>query len=123
MKLRCLELEVEIQAMELIIKESTHCLECGWPKPLHIGGCSLKVKEDMEKELRANDRQIGGEHYMKYGDLQPWDTWWIWNLNGFQAAILKHVVRYRDKAGLQDLEKAKHYLDKLIELEREKARK
>ncbi len=75
-----------------------------------------------ERERRANDRQVGGEHYMKHGEFQPWDAWWLWNLNAFQGAIIKYVVRYRDKNGLQDLEKARHYLEKLIECEKEKAR-
>lgn len=70
--------------------------------------------------MAANERQVGGEHYHKYGQLQPWDLWTLWNLNPFQASILKHVVRYRDKNGIQDLEKALHYLEKLIELERNK---
>lgn len=65
----------------------------------------------------ANGVQVGGDHYRKYGALQPWDTWLPWNLNGFQAAILKYVVRYRDKEGVEDLKKARHFLDKLIELE------
>lgn len=77
----------------------------------------------MPKERRANDRQVGGEHYMKYGDIQPWDTWMPWKLNGFQSEIQKLVVRYKDKGGVQDLEKARHYLDKLIELEKEALRK
>lgn len=74
--------------------------------------------EDRRKPETANERQIGGEHYKKYGNLQPWDLWWIWKLNPFQAAIIKHVLRYRDKLGIQDLEKAQHYLQKLIELEK-----
>lgn len=65
----------------------------------------------------ANDIQIGGSHYNKYGKLQPWDAYWMWNLNPFQAAVLKYTVRYRDKEGINDLQKARHYLDKLIELE------
>ena len=68
----------------------------------------------------ANQSQVGGDHYKKYGALQPWDTWMPWNLNGFQAAILKYVVRYRDKDGIKDLHKARHFLDKLIEVELEK---
>lgn len=70
--------------------------------------------------MAANDHQVGGEHYLKYGDLQPWDTWMRWRLNPFQATILHYVVRYRDKGGIQDLEKAKHFLDKLIEIEKAK---
>ena len=68
----------------------------------------------------ANKVQVGGDHYRKYGDIQPWDLYVPWNLNPFQAAVLKYVVRYRDKEGIKDLEKAKHYLDKLIEIERAK---
>jgi hypothetical protein len=66
---------------------------------------------------RANDIQVGGNHYKQYGGFQPWDAWWYWKLNPFQAAILKYVVRYREKNGIKDLQKAKHFIDKLIELE------
>jgi hypothetical protein len=96
-------------------------------------GCSLsqvyRVKNLLALEkvnalkadaLKVNDIQVGGDHYKKYGDLQPWDIWTLWNLNPFQAAILKYVVRYRDKEGVKDLEKAKHFLDKLIEVEGKK---
>lgn len=68
--------------------------------------------------MAANERQVAGEHYLKHGDFQPWDAWWKWRLNPFQAAIIKHVARYQDKMGMQDLEKAKHYLEKLIEVEK-----
>lgn len=71
----------------------------------------------------ANDRQVGGDHYKKHGATgeQHWDR--IVRLYPesfhvyFVAAITKYVERYRDKNGLQDLAKAKHYLDKLIEEE------
>jgi hypothetical protein len=69
--------------------------------------------------MSVNDQpQVGGDHYRKYGsDLQVWDLWMLWNLNPFQAIIIKHVVRYRVKLGLEDLLKARQYLDKLIEYE------
>lgn len=66
---------------------------------------------------KANDTQVGGAHYVKHGDFQPWDAWWHWNLSAFQGAIIKYIVRYRDKNGVEDLKKARHYLDKLIECE------
>ena len=65
----------------------------------------------------ANAAQVGGDHYVKHGDFQPWDAWWHWKLNAFQGAIIKYVVRYRDKGGVEDLKKARHCIDKLIELE------
>jgi hypothetical protein len=71
--------------------------------------------------VSANDRQVGGDHYRRLGGLQPWDVWFAWGLNPFQAAILKYVVRYQKKGGVEDLEKAKHYLEKLIEEERRRA--
>jgi hypothetical protein len=67
--------------------------------------------------MAANDHQIGGDHYKKYGMFQPWDCFMAWNLNGFQAHIIPYVVRYRDKDGLKDLYKARHFLNKLIEYE------
>jgi hypothetical protein len=67
--------------------------------------------------LSANEQQVGGTHYNKYGKLQVWDIFWIFRLNAFQANVVKYVIRYRDKDGLKDLMKAKHYIEKLIELE------
>lgn len=65
----------------------------------------------------ANERQIGGDHYRKHGKLQHWDVVAHFGLDYFQAQILRYVMRWKDKDGIQDLEKAKHYLDKYIELE------
>lgn len=70
--------------------------------------------------MAANDIQIGGDHYKKYS-IQPWDLFMPWNLNGFQAHIIPYIVRYRDKEGLKDLYKARHFLNKLIEYEEEQA--
>lgn len=78
--------------------------------PYNIGGIPAR-------QAQANDTQVGGRHYNKLGEFQVWDAWWHWNLNPFQAVILKYVVRYRDKGGVEDLRKAIHYIEKLIELE------
>ena len=71
----------------------------------------------------ANERQVGGDHYKKHGNVQPWDIWAFFNLDAFQGAIVKYVIRWRDKGGVEDLKKARHYLDKYIEVEEEKERK
>ena len=60
--------------------------------------------------------QVGGDHYSKLA-IQP--VTYI-NANGLsylQGNVIKYVTRYKDKNGLQDLEKAKHYIEMLIELE------
>lgn len=62
-----------------------------------------------------NDTQIGGDHY-KSKTIQPWDYISSNNLGFLEGNIVKYVTRWRDKNGLQDLEKARHYLDKLISL-------
>lgn len=69
----------------------------------------------------ANKHQVGGSHYNIHGDLQPWDLYFPWNLNGFAAQILNYIVRYREKDGIKDLKKARHFLDKWIEEEEKRA--
>ena len=67
----------------------------------------------------ALKEQVGGDHYSKLA-IQP--VTYI-NANGLsylQGNVIKYVTRYKDKNGLQDLEKAKHYIDLLIELEDKK---
>ena len=69
--------------------------------------------------MSANERQVGGDHYQHDRGEQHWDR--QWNLNGrgyFVGCITKYVERYHLKNGVQDLEKAKHFLEKLIELEK-----
>jgi len=64
----------------------------------------------------ANKRQVGGTHYKKDGAVEHWDMVWQWKLDYFQGQITKYVMRWKDKGGVQDLEKARHFLDKYIEL-------
>ncbi len=64
----------------------------------------------------ASDRQEGGEHYVKR-HIQPWDYIAANGIGYFEGNIIKYVSRWRDKGGVEDLRKAAHYLEKLIELE------
>jgi hypothetical protein len=62
--------------------------------------------------------QVGGSHYKMDGE-QHWDRQWRLHGRGyFVGCITKYVERYHLKNGIQDLEKAQHFLDKLIELEK-----
>lgn len=65
--------------------------------------------------MKANDKQVGGAHYARKG-IQPWDVVHAFDMGFFEGNIFKYIVRYKRKGGVQDLEKAKHYLEKLIEL-------
>lgn len=62
----------------------------------------------------ANDRQIGGSHYA--AGLQHWDLIERYGVGYLEGCATKYVTRHRKKNGLQDLRKAEHYVDKLIEL-------
>ena len=65
----------------------------------------------------ANARQVGGDHY-RAKPVQVWDFITANGLGFLAGNVVKYVSRYKDKGGVTDLEKARHYLDKLIEVER-----
>lgn len=62
----------------------------------------------------ANDRQVAGDHYRS--EIQHWDYVWANDLDYFQGQITRYVTRWKKKGGVEDLEKARHFLDKYIEL-------
>ena len=70
----------------------------------------------LEGKVSANDEQVGGEHY-KSKTIQPWDAILDWGCGFLDGNVIKYVARYRLKGGVEDLKKARHYLDKLIETE------
>jgi hypothetical protein len=72
--------------------------------------------------MSANEKQVGGKHYNKSkSGQQHWDIVDDFNLDYFQGQITKYVMRWRDKGGILDLEKARHVLDKYIEVEQKTA--
>ena len=66
--------------------------------------------------MRALETQISGDHY-KDLPIQPVEFIHRNGLGFIQGNIIKYIVRYADKNGVQDLLKAKHYLEILIEME------
>lgn len=64
--------------------------------------------------MSTNTIQVGGDHYKSKG-IQPWDFIVTNNLGYLEGNIIKYVSRHREKGGVTDLLKAKHYLEKLIE--------
>ena len=65
---------------------------------------------------KASDIQIAGDHY-KSRAIQPWDYIAANNIGFFEGNAIKYLTRWRDKGGVEDLRKARHYIDKLIEME------
>lgn len=74
----------------------------------------------MSESNLANSVQHGGTHY-KDKPIQPWDYIINNGLGYLEGNIVKYVSRWRDKGGVEDLMKARHYLDKLIEVEGKKS--
>lgn len=60
--------------------------------------------------------QVGGLHYKKM-PIQPVEFVHANGIPFIEGCVIKYVCRWRDKGGLEDLRKAKHFLDILIELE------
>jgi len=58
-------------------------------------------------------KQVGGDHYK--ANIEPWDVFLDWGLDPWACNVIKYVARHRKKAGKQDLEKAKHYLEFMID--------
>lgn len=68
--------------------------------------------------MSALDTQVGGDHYKKMA-IQPMAYSMKNKLDACQHTIIKYVTRFREKGGIQDLEKAKHVIDMLIQFENE----
>ena len=73
-----------------------------------------KICNDLDQENSVKSAQIGGDHYQKAA-LQPWDIFLAWGLDPWAANVVKYILRFPHKNGLEDLKKAKHYVDFLIE--------
>ena len=68
--------------------------------------------------MSALDVQVAGDHY-KTQAIQPVQYIHANGIGFFEGNVIKYVTRWRSKGGIADLEKAKHYIDMLIELETE----
>ena len=60
----------------------------------------------------AWDKQVGGDHYKQYA-IQPAQFALANNLDYAQSNAIKYIVRHKDKNGVQDLDKAIHYIELL----------
>lgn len=67
--------------------------------------------------MSANDKQFGGDHYkMPEGIEEHWDFAYRMKYNPFEYSSTKYVLRCWKKNGIGDLRKAKHHLEKLLEV-------
>ena len=64
--------------------------------------------------MKSYKKQVGGNHYKKY-KIQPVEFIVKNNIGFCEGNIIKYVLRFKEKGGVQDLEKAKHYIELLID--------
>jgi len=68
------------------------------------------------KEAKALDTQVGGSHYQHF-PIQPVEFSIANGLGFCEGNVIKYVCRYKMKGGKEDLLKAKHYIELLMESE------
>jgi len=66
-------------------------------------------------DLKAIDKQIGGNHYKAY-KIQPIEFIVKNKLNFIQGNVVKYICRYENKNGIEDLDKIIHYCELAKEL-------
>lgn len=76
---------------------------------------------DWREPVSALDTQVGGAHYRDMA-IQPWEAMEAWltpeEYRGYQKGVaIAYLAREQQKGGLQDIEKAIHHLQRLVEVE------
>lgn len=69
--------------------------------------------------MTAKNTQVGGSHYKDLA-IQPVEYIHKNNLGYVEGSVIKYVTRWKNKNGIQDLQKAKHFIELLIEMEEKK---
>lgn len=69
-----------------------------------------------QQSVSALDVQVAGNHY-KDLKIQPIEYIHANNIPFAEGCAIKYLTRWRSKGGIKDLEKARHFIDLLIELE------
>jgi len=64
--------------------------------------------------MNSFKKQIGGNHYLKY-KISPVEFIIKNNIGFVEGNIIKYILRFKEKGGVEDLLKAKHYIELLID--------
>ena len=84
--------------------------------PQNLHDLTKRKSDDITALANACLTQVGGNHYQKY-KIKPVEFIMKNNVPYVEGNIIKYVMRFRDKNGLEDLLKARQYLDMLIAAE------
>lgn len=85
-------------------------------KPAGVPFQGLETAYDPKPTPKATETMVGGQHYLKC-KIQPMRYAMVNGFDALQFTVLKYITRFRDKNGIEDLKKARHAIDMLIEHE------
>ena len=68
--------------------------------------------------MTANNKQVGGSHYK--APIECWDYILANDIGYLEGTAIKYLTRWRKKNGIEDIQKAIHFLEKLVEVEKAK---
>ena len=100
-------------------REPEMCCDCGVAEvepPPRCGACWTKYFQERHKD---HNPQPDNSHYTR-GGIEPWTYIQENNLNFFEGSAVKYITRWRHKNGVEDLRKARVYIDELIRQEESK---
>ena len=69
--------------------------------------------------MKPSEKQVSGSHYKNY-KIQPVEFIIKNNIGFVEGNIIKYILRFKEKGGVQDLLKAKHYIELLIDSSKSK---
>jgi len=75
-----------------------------------------EVVEMEQEQAAASETQVGGDHY-RLMPIQPVEFNQRNGLNFCEACVIKYVSRHKHKNGAEDVRKAIHFLNLLLEIE------
>ena len=81
-----------------------------------LNDTSTSTPNQTEILLLPSDRQVGGDHYKKY-EIQPSEYCQKNRLNHLESNVVKYVTRHQDKGKAEDIKKAIHALQMILEWE------
>ena len=96
------------------------CSKCGQRHgPISACWSATALAQDALTPASALSKQEGGSHYKKL-KIQPIEYIHANGIPFAEGCAIKYLTRWRDKGGVEDLKKARHFIDLLIELETRK---
>jgi hypothetical protein len=94
---------------------SIYCTDKNGGYTLEVPHYSITKILPAEETTKPTQEEIKKPtRYNKRGKLECWDVILDQEMNFLEGNILKYIWRYKEKNGIEDLKKARVYLDKLI---------